>query len=504
MHAPKLLLLTDALTEAETVELPLLGLTCLIYGLALLIGRFLKRRVRVQLDWTYQIFALALAVYLGALILGKQDLPGIKEAGFLALFFGAFPFNALLHRFFWPLYGYPGPKPRIPTFLPQVAALLVVIAFWVIGLGTFYHITVTGLLAGSGVIAIIIGLALQETLGNIFAGFGLQAGKTFRVGDWLIVDGQHVEVVELNWRSTRFRNNDEASISVPNSQLAKAKIINLYYPTPVHAMRIKVGVEYRIAPNEVKEALIKAALSVDGVLSEPAPYAFLTEFGDSAINYELKFWLRDGRRYPRISDAIRTNCWYEFSRRGIPFAFPVRVWERARTAAHRPDQKIEWLEKQPLFASLARSQLDQLGQATQQVRFGKGETIIQEGEPGDSMFILVSGRAVVFVQKESRLLRVGTLKAGDCFGEVSLLTGEPRSATVVAESDCSVIEVPKAPVSVLLHQNPELAERLSETLAQRRLATQNELERLELEGTTNVATQTKESLLARLRLFFEL
>jgi small-conductance mechanosensitive channel/CRP-like cAMP-binding protein len=491
------------ITEAETVELPVILLSCVLYGVGLLVGRFLKRRLRIQLDWTYQIFLVVLAIYLSGVLL-RVDFPGRKESGFLALLFGAFPLNAVLHRFFWPLYGYPGAKSRIPTFLPQVAALLLTIACGLAGLASFYHVTITGVLAGSGVIAIIIGLALQETLGNIFAGFGLQAGKTFRVGDWLIVDGQHVEVVEVNWRSTRFRNNDEASINVPNSQLAKSTIINLYYPTPVHAMRVKLGVEYKTPPNEVKDALIKAALSVDGVLADPPPYTFLTEFGESAINYELKFWLRDGRRYPRISEAIRTNCWYEFSRRGIQFAFPVRVLERARSSTRTTEQTAELLGEQALFSSLDGAQLEQLAKSAKHTRFGKEETIIHQGERGESMFILASGSAEVFARKDARLLRVGMLQTGDCFGEVSLLTGEPRSATVVAKSDCSVIEVQKTQISTLLHQHPELAERLSETLAQRRVATQNELERFEMQATENVATQTKESLLARLRLFFEL
>jgi small-conductance mechanosensitive channel/CRP-like cAMP-binding protein len=495
--------LTREITEAETVGLPVILLSCLIYGVGILLGRFLKRRLRIPLDWTYQVFLVVLAIYVsGGLV--SADFPGRKECGFLTVFFSAFPVNAVLQRFFWPLYGYPGAKPRIPTFLPQVAALLLIIVFGLIGLARFYQVTITGVLAGSGVIAIILGLALQETLGNIFAGFGLQAGKTFRVGDWLIVDGQHVEVVELNWRSTRFRNNDEASINVPNSQVAKATIINLYYPTAIHAMRVKVGIEYRIPPNEVKDALLKAVSSVDGVLSEPAPYVFLTDFGDSAINYELKYWLADGQRYPRISDAIRTNCWYEFSRRGIPFAFPRRVLERSRDSYQKPDQKRELLEKQALFSLLDKSQIDQLARAARQTAYGKGETIIRQGEPGESMFVLASGSANVFAKKDTTLLQVGTLQSGDCFGEVSLLTGEPRSATVVATTDCSVIEVQKLSISSLLHQHPELAEQLSETIASHRQATQNELERFEMTATENVATQTKESLLARLRLFFEL
>jgi small-conductance mechanosensitive channel len=214
------------LTPILTTGLLFLGVSCLFYACGLLAGRLLNRRLEVHLTWTYQVFIAAVAVYASARLL-KIDFVGRKEIGFLVLWSAAFPTNAFLYRFFWPLHGYPGEKSRVPAFLPQVVGLMLVIIAYFIGLALFYHVTVTGLLASTGVIAIIIGLALQETLGNIFAGFGLQAGKTYRAGDWLIVDGQHVEVVEINWRSTRFRNEDEESINIPNRELAKATIINL-------------------------------------------------------------------------------------------------------------------------------------------------------------------------------------------------------------------------------------------------------------------------------------
>ena len=486
-----------------TSGLPFLGVSCLFYACGLVTGRLLNRRFEIHLTWTYQVFIAAVALYASARLL-KIDFVGRKEIGILILIFAAFPINAILYRFFWPLYGYPGEKSSVPAFLPQVVGLMLVIIAYFIGLALFYHVTVTGLLASTGVIAIIIGLALQETLGNIFAGFGLQAGKTYRAGDWLIVDGQHVEVVEINWRSTRFRSEDEESINIPNRELAKATIVNLYYPTPIHAKRVKVGVEYRVPPNKVKEALVKAASSVNGVLAEPAPEALLVSFGDSSINYELKFWLRDGRRYAQIIDGIRTNCWYEFDRHGISFAFPVRIIEHPRTGTVTADRKAELLAQHSLCSSLGEEQIERLAQTARQVRFGKGETIIHQGESGESMFILITGSAEVFAQKNGRLLRVGELGSGECFGEVSLLTGEPRSASVIARTDCEILEIQKLAIGAVLRENPHLAERLSETLAMRQLATKGELERFEMEATDNGSVRTKESLLALFRLLFKL
>ena len=485
--------LANVLTPIFTSGLLFLGLSCLLYISGLLTGRLINRRLKLHLTWTYQVFIAALAIYASARLL-RIDFAGRKEIGFLVLGFAAFPINAMLHRFWWPVYGYPGEKSRVPTFLPQVVGLMLVIVVCFVGLALFYHVTVPGLLASTGVIAIIIGLALQETLGNIFAGFCLQAGKTYRAGDWLMVDGQHVEVVEINWRSTRFRNEDEESINIPNSQLAKATIVNLYYPTPVHAKRVRVGVEYRVPPNEVKEALVKAATSVKGVLADPAPEALLMSYGDSSVNYDLKFWLRDGRSYAQVVDGIRTNCWYEFARRGISFAFPVRVIERSKSGSITSDHKAELLAQHWLCSSLGSAQIDRLVRTAKQLRFGKGE----------SMFILTTGSAEVFAQKDGRLLGVGVLRPGECFGEVSLLTGEPRSATVTARTDCEVLEIQKFAIGAVLRENPHLAEKLSETLAMHQLATKSELEHFELEANNNVSIRSKESLLARFRLLFEL
>ena len=130
--------------------------------------------------------------------------------------------------------------------------------------------------------------------------------------------------------------------------------------------------------------------------------------------------------------------------------------------------------------------------------------IIQRGAPGDSMFILAAGTAEVLSEREGRELRVGTLHAGECFGEISFLTGEPRSATVRARQDCEVVEIPKHAMSLLLHQQPSLAERLSDTLAARRSATQQRLAQAARNDHTGTEAAEKEGLLRRLRAFFEL
>jgi small-conductance mechanosensitive channel len=475
-----------------------------IYLGGLLIGRILKRRFAVGLGWTYQLFLASAAVAIAAALF-HLDFPGAHVLSLVALFFAAFPINALLYRYLWPIFGYPGEQARIPPFLPQIVSLLLIATAFFTGLSMIYGVTLPGLLAGSGLIAIIIGLALQETLGNIFSGLGLQAGKVFRVGDWLIVDGKQVEVVEVNWRSTRLRNLDAASFDIPNTQLAKATIVNLYNPTPVHAARASISIDYDVPPNQVKEALVRAALAAQGVLSNPEPAAYLMSFDDSGIRYELKYWIDDARRFPIISDAVRTNIWYELDRRRIPLSYPTRIVEmRSKEDREESDQVSVLLHAQPLFAEMKSEQIQALAKSARHLRFGKGEKIISQDDPGESMYVISSGAAQVLVERDGRASELAELVSGECFGEISLLTGKPRTATVVAKTDCDIVEIDKTAMRDLLQQDPRLADQLSETLSNRRSMLETELANWKDDHEIAPVNQTKESFLFRMRQLFGL
>ena len=496
-------LLQSFLTAAEPEALVLLAAIVFYLG-GLLVGRILKRRFAVGLGWTYQAF-IATAAIAFASALFHVDFPGRNLLSLVSLFFAAFPLNDLLYRYLWPMFGYPGEQARIPPFLPQITSLLIIATAFFSGLSLFYGVTLPALLAGSGLIALVLGLALQETLSNIFAGLGLQAGKSFRVGDWLIVDDKHVEVIEVNWRTTRLRNNDAASFDIPNSQLAKATIINLYNPTPVHAARASVSIEYGIPPNQVKEALVRAALAATGVLSNPAPATFLMHFDDSGVRYELKYWIDDARRYPAISDAVRTNIWYELDRRGIPFSYPTRVVKMRTPTDLEPARNVLFLlQAQPLFANMESEQVELLAKSARHLRFGKGEKIISQGDPGESMYVLSSGIARVTIERDGRESDLGELASGECFGEMSLLTGRPRTATVTAKTDCDIVEIDHAAMRDLLKDDPRLAEELSETLSARSSILETEVANWKKVEEIAPISQTKESFLARMKQLFGL
>ncbi len=398
--------------------------------------------------------------------------------GAALIFLSAAVLVALINRFLWDDYV----EKRRATIVPKLARDTVAIALFltalllVLKIGYHAETQLTGLLAGSGVVAIILGFAAQNLLSSIIAGVSLQIQRPYKVGDWLKFGDTYAEVMEIRWGATRLRTNDAITWHIPNNEMAKQTLVNLTYPSRVHSMRLTIGVDYGVPPNRVKDALYHAASQVKGVESEPPVQIFLKNYGESAIIYEIKFSMTTHRGYYETVDAIFTNVWYEFRRRKITIPFPIRTLhlERKRPShAHEMQLKARTiLRHEPLFSCLSDEQVDGLVDKSEANYFGRGEAVIVEGMEGDSMFILVRGAAQVSVSKNGALIRVGSLRAGDCFGEMSFLTGEPRTATVRAEKDCEVLELSKSVMGELLRESPECLEQLSALLAQRKMETE--------------------------------
>src|SRR5262249_48141620 len=206
-------------------------------------------------------------------------------------------------------------------------------------------------------------------------------------------------------------------------------------------------------------------------------------------------------------DAIRTNIWYELDRQRIRIPFPIRTvqFEPAAEQASPLAPARELLRRQPLFQCLDAAGIDILLGRARPYRFGRGEKLIEQDATGNSMFLLVQGDADVYVRNNGQMTRVAGLRSGDCFGEMSLLTGEKRSATVIALTDCEVIEIDKPSLAEVFQQQPEVMRRLSELLAKRQMENEGILNAPSpRDSASQLQRRYETTFFTRLRSFFEL
>src|SRR5437762_1508240 len=347
----------SALPEAERDAITVIVFIGTFFG-ALTVGRFLKRRAGVRLGLLFRLFCLVLAFYAAIAVYGVHA-SWRNHVGAAAILLSTALVVALVNRYVWDFYFERKRQTPIPHFLREVAGgiIFLIVLLFILSYGYHAETQLKGLLAGSGVIAIILGFAGQNLFAGIIGGISIQINRPYKVGDWLQVHERFAEVMEINWRSTRLRTNDGIYLDIPNNEMVSHEIVNLHYPTEVHAMRIRVGVEYKNPPKIVKDALFRATSTSDGVLAQPKVKVFLVDFADFAVIYEIKYYMGNHSRINEINDAVRTNVWYELKRRGITIPFPIRTLhvERKAVPAIQDDQAeaLSILRGESLFECLS-------------------------------------------------------------------------------------------------------------------------------------------------------
>src|SRR2546430_15909601 len=320
----------EAVSEAERDAITVVVFIATFF-VALGIGRFLKRRAGVQLGLFFRLFCLILAFYAAITVYGVHA-PWRYNVGATAILLSTALIVALVNRYVWDFYFEKKRQTPIPHFLREVVSgiIFLIVLLFILSYGYHAEAQLKGLLAGSGVVAIILGFAGQNLFAGIIGGISIQINRPYKVGDWLQVGERFAEVREINWRSTRLRTNDAIYLDIPNNEMVSHAIVNLHYPTEIHAMRIRGGIDYSVPPNRVKDVLFRAASTAEGVLAEPKVRVFLVDFADFAVIYEIKFYMGNHSRINEINDAVRTNVWYELKRQGITIPFPIRTLHAER------------------------------------------------------------------------------------------------------------------------------------------------------------------------------
>jgi small-conductance mechanosensitive channel/CRP-like cAMP-binding protein len=354
-----------------------------------------------------------------------------------------------------------------PLLLREIFAVTLYLFAFAWAISAIFNKSVTGFLATGTVLAAVLGLALQDTLGNVFAGIALHLEDTFDVGD-VIRSGDHIGVVEaIRWRATRIRTFNNNLVVLPNSILSRERV-EVFPRTGANARILSLGLDYNIPPERVISVLTEAAVNVEGVVREMPCFARVAGFGEWALTYEIKYHMHDYSQRDRIDADIRRAVWHALHRNGIPIPYPIRQYQRyTPPAAERElaaDALLARLHDVDILSPLSGDARTEIAAAARVHYFSRGETIIRRGTAGNSMFVVHAGDVAVRVDGHD----VAQLGAGAVVGEMALLTGEARTADVVALSDVIAIEIAKPALEPVLRDYPEMAEAISAKIASRR------------------------------------
>ena len=436
----------------------LIGVAALAAAMAisrLTINRVVKRKLKLSivLFAAYVVVNLIAAVRPDLIGAGKQEVDAQLRAFERLAFAGAF-INLLVIALINPLR-VDRVADRFPTILQDaiVIGVLLLVSTFVFD---------EKLLTTSAISAVVIGFALQDTLGNAFAGLAIQSERPFHVGHWVRVADFEGRVAEVTWRATKLRTKAGNFVILPNNLVAKEAITNYSEPAAPTRLEVEVGASYGASPNDVKHAIREAMTQSSCVLAAPAPDVVLAGFDSSAINYRARFWVADYERDEASRDQVRTAIYYSFSRHGIDIPFPIQVqydreWPEADDATKRR-QREDVISGIDLFSALPDEQRRMIAAATTTRVFGDGEIVVRQGDAGHSMYVVCSGQAAVVLEPDRQV--VATIEKGGYFGEMSLLTGDPRTATVVARGDVVVLEIDAELFRKIGAESPDAIERI--------------------------------------------
>ncbi len=340
-----------------------------------------------------------------------------------------------------------------------------------------YKMDLSSLFATSALLSVVIGFALQETLGNLFAGLTLHAEQPFETGEWVSFGKYTGRILDVGWRSTRLLTADDDELLVPNSMISREVVINHMRPQLTDVIELIIPIDLEVSPARAKKVLLEAVRSCPAVLPVPVPKAQLASFSDKAANYRLRFMTSGYQVVGTALDQVQEAIWYGLRREAIEMPYPQTTLSfRERTAEADDRRRREHLaEAEDLLGrvdfvqAMTEPARRTLVERARFLEYGPGQAIVRQGESGDTLYLVARGEVAVVVEIDGGEKEVARLGRGALFGEMSVLTGEPRSATVRSIGDAALLGVDREAFHRILDEGPELAQRLAQVIAKRRL-----------------------------------
>lgn len=362
-----------------------------------------------------------------------------------------------------PRQGDRRPIPRLLLAMPRLLVILVTAWFIIAGV---WDVDLSAALTALGVTSLVISFALQDTLSGIASGFTLLADSPFSPGDWIESDGIEGRVIDVNWRSTRVENRDGDLVVVPNGQLANATITNYDQPSRLHRVKVPVQIDRSAPPTAAIAMLVDAARSTDGVVSDPPPFARVTQIADPVVDYEASMWIDDFTVAPRVKADFGALVWYLSYRHGVPLPNPAQdvfIFDGAKAAIENEitaSDLREHIVESRLLAELDDDVTDRLAAGARLAQYQRGEIIVAEGGRHD-LLLLHSGQAALVLRDvddpSAADIDVLDIEAGELFGLLEETQHAGRIAVILAATDCDVVRIAPDVAEYAISQAPELS-----------------------------------------------
>jgi small-conductance mechanosensitive channel/CRP-like cAMP-binding protein len=360
-------------------------------------------------------------------------------------------------------------RPREGKLIQDLLAGLVYLAAFFAIISYVFDLPIKGLLATSGAIAIILGLALQSTLSDVFSGVVLNFSRPYRPGDWISIDGNtDGRVIEMNWRATHVLTAKRDLAIVPNSMIAKAKIVNSSSPTGIHGMTVTVQLDAATPPGACAEILQQSVLNTRLILATPGPVVAVKSVSADATQFDINFFVEELAQSTRAQNELFDAISRHLTAAGIALASNQSppAWLPPKTPAERAFNLVD------LFSGLTREEQKTLAAKTKHKHYDTGDVLVEQGAVLASLFIIGAGVLSftgVMSEGEIEFLRIGP---GDYFGEIGMLTGQPAYATLKALAPVTTYEISKEDLAPVLEARPEVSHELCRALARRQAAGQ--------------------------------
>lgn len=403
---------------------------------------------------------------------------------------------------------------RTPKILRDLVSLLgyIAIAMWLMRQG---GMSLSSIVTTSAVLTAVIGFSLQDTLGNIMGGLALQMERTINEGDWVQVGQLQGKVKEIRWRHTAIETRNWDTVVIPNSMLMKGEVMILGRHTgqPIqHRMWVYFNVDYRTAPADVIQ-IVESALrreDIPNVAKDPQPNCITWLYKESYMEYAVRYWLTDLQRDDPTNSEVRVRIYYALKRAGIPLSIPAQALFVTEEHAHREHhlereiaRRADTLAGVELFHTMTVEELRKLAERLTVAPFAAGESMTRQGAAAHFLYVITKGSGEVFVSVDGGLRKtVANLSAGDFFGEIGMMTGGIRNATVLALEPTECYRLDKEAFQDILKNRPEIAEHISHVIARRSVELEAVRDNLSAEARARRLQPAQQDIIARMASLF--